>query len=226
MSSISDGDDDDDDDDDNDDDDDDNDDDDDDDDDDGKDGDDHDHDDTDDYDHDDEYDDDIVVVIVDVDDDDHDDDDDDDDHDDTTYIDLVFILLDRPDETHDKLISEHIMNNRSFMRDSRTLDRDRDGGHHDACIKSEDNSKRVRLNSSIYRSMNGSMNEMRGGSISYDASTEDGNNSNMTLSQRLRRQIKEVSVRTAREPCVYLNRGKKIKAARIKQSKRERDFGI
>jgi hypothetical protein len=65
-------------------------------------------DDDDDDDGDDVVDDDDDDVVV-----DDDDDDNDDDHDDAVFVDLVFILLDRPDESHDKLISEHIMNNRS-----------------------------------------------------------------------------------------------------------------
>ena len=106
------------------------------------------------------------------------------DHD-AVYIDLVFILLDRPDESHDKLISEHIMNNRSSHQLNSHTNRDRDDDDamrmkmgECSTIKSEDDnvsSKRMRLNaSSIYGrssvnddSMDGmkGMRGIRGGNI-------------------------------------------------------------
>ena len=79
------------------------------------------------------------------------------------YLDLVFILLDRPDESHDKLISEHIMNNRSshqmYSRDDTIMGQPN--------IKSEDGndiSKRMRRSiNGIYGScINDSMDGMGG----------------------------------------------------------------
>ena len=78
---------------------------------------------------------------------------------DAVYVDLVFILLDRPDESHDKLISEHIMNNRSSHQLNSHTNRDRDDDARMklgecSTIKTEDDnvsSKRMRLNAtSIY----------------------------------------------------------------------------
>ena len=77
----------------------------------------------------------------------------------------MFILLDRPDESHDKLISEHIMNNRSSHQLNSCPDRDDP-------IKSEDGndiSKRMtmrrksQLDAGIYGScINDSMDGMGG----------------------------------------------------------------
>jgi hypothetical protein len=97
------------------------------------------------------------VVVDDNDDDDHD------DHDDAVYVDLVFILLDRPDESHDKLISEHIMNNRS----SHQMNSRDDTIMGQPNIKSEDGndvSKRMRRSiNGIYGScINDSMDGMGG----------------------------------------------------------------
>ena len=79
------------------------------------------------------------------------------------YLDLVFILLDRPDESHDKLISEHIMNNRS----SHQMNSRDDTIMGQPNIKSEDGndiSKRMRRSiNGIYGScINDSMDGMGG----------------------------------------------------------------